>query len=115
MTLLFPLATDLLADLAQHGIELQPHCDAIRYRPRSAMTPDLLERLRAHKAEVLAMAIIQQVQDLGDADLAERLAEAWGERIAICVEDGKESQQKAEAIALKQLRTMMQEAKGCKR
>jgi hypothetical protein len=42
----------LLADLAEHGIEVQAHGDVIRFRPRVAMTPELLERLQAHKAEL---------------------------------------------------------------
>jgi tubulysin polyketide synthase-like protein len=58
MTPLCPSAARFLADLAQHGIEVQPHGDAIRYRPRSAMTPALLEQLQAHKVMILAMAII---------------------------------------------------------
>ena len=101
-------AAKLLADLHVLGIDLQLHGDAIRFRPRDAMPPALLERLKASKAELLAMAIIQQAIDLGHADLAEALAEAWGERIAICIEDGKVSQQLAETIALKQLRMMME-------
>jgi putative DNA primase/helicase len=77
--------------------------------PRPLMTPALLERLQASKIELLALSLIQQASDLGDADLAERLAEAWGERVAICVEDGKESQQMAEATAFRQLRMMMKD------
>jgi TubC N-terminal docking domain len=99
----------LLADLAEHGIDLQPLGDVIRYRPRNAMTPALLQRLRASKAELLAMSIIQKAHDLGDADLAELLAEGWHERIAIATEDGKASQQTAETVALHQLRMTIEE------
>jgi hypothetical protein len=47
-----PSAAELLADLAVHGIDVQALGDAIRYRPKSAMTPALLARLRTHKAEL---------------------------------------------------------------
>lgn len=48
-------ATQLLADLSWHGIELVAHGDRLRYRPRLAVTPDLAERLRTHKPELLAI------------------------------------------------------------
>ena len=101
-----PLVAHLLTDLHARGIEVQPIGATIRYRPLHAMTPDLIQRLRAHKVELLAVLVIQKARDLGNAPLAEALAEAWGERIAICIEDGKESQQTAESIALQQLRIM---------
>ena len=45
---------DLLAELQGRHIVLFPEGDRIRYRgPRGAMTPDLLERLRRSKAELL--------------------------------------------------------------
>ena len=37
---------ELLADLTRLGIEVVVHRDRLRYRPRSAVTPDLMERLR---------------------------------------------------------------------
>ena len=48
-------AADLLAELTELGIELVASGDRLRYRPRSAVTPDLVERLRIHKAELLAI------------------------------------------------------------
>ena len=101
-----PLVAQLLADLNARGIEVQPIGATIRFRPLLAMTPDLIQRLRAHKVELLAISVIQKARDLGNPHLAEALAEAWGERIAICIEDGKESQQIAESIALQQLEIM---------
>lgn len=47
--------TDLLADVARLGIKLEAHGDRLRYCPRSAVTPELIEHLTAHKAELLAM------------------------------------------------------------
>ncbi len=39
---------DLLADLQQRGVRLEAHGDRLRYRPRSALTPDLAGRLKEH-------------------------------------------------------------------
>jgi hypothetical protein len=47
--------TDLLCDLDRAGIQsLVPDGDRLRYRPRSAMTPELLARLKTHKTDLLA-------------------------------------------------------------
>lgn len=48
-------AADLLLDLGRLGIRLEADGERLRYFPRSALTPDLLERLKAHKAELLAV------------------------------------------------------------
>ena len=53
MIVMSPSVAELLADLDRHGINLQAHGDAIRYRPQSAMTPALLQRLQVQKAELL--------------------------------------------------------------
>jgi hypothetical protein len=87
MTPFSPSTTALLADLKRLGIDVKPHGDVIRYRPRQAMTPDLLQRLQTHTAELLGMLMIQQVYDLGDDDLALAMAEALQERLAICTAD----------------------------
>jgi hypothetical protein len=47
-------AADLLLDLGRLGIRLEAEGSRLRYYPRSALTPDLLQRLKAHKAEVVA-------------------------------------------------------------
>jgi hypothetical protein len=47
-------AAEILADLARRGIRLEADPERLRYYPRSALTPDLLERLKANKAELLA-------------------------------------------------------------
>jgi len=49
------IAADLIADLARRGITLQARGDRLRYSPRSAVTPDLADRMKAHKAELLAV------------------------------------------------------------
>ena len=48
-------AADLIADLAQLRIQLEAHGDRLRYSPRSVVTPDLADQMRAHKGELLAM------------------------------------------------------------
>jgi len=46
---------ELLLDLGRVGIRLEADGERLRYCPRSALTPDLLDRLKAHKAELLAL------------------------------------------------------------
>lgn len=58
-------AADLLLDLGRLGIRLEAGADRLRYFPRSALTPDLLDRLKAHKAELLAM--LRPAPDLAPA------------------------------------------------
>lgn len=48
-------AAALLNELTDRGIELQAHGDRLRYRPRSAVTSELAEQLRAHKPELLVI------------------------------------------------------------
>ncbi len=55
-----PSAAMLLVDLAEHGIDVQPLDGAIRFKPQSAMTAALMERLKAHKAELLQLLNTEQ-------------------------------------------------------
>jgi len=48
-------AAELITDLARLRIRIEAHGDRLRYSPRSAVTPDLAERMKAHKPELLAM------------------------------------------------------------
>ena len=48
-------AAELLLDLGRLGIRLEADGQRLRFHPRSALTPDLLERLKAHKADLLAL------------------------------------------------------------
>jgi hypothetical protein len=48
-------AADLLFELNRRGIRLEANSDRLRYHPQSALTPDLLALLKAHKAELLAI------------------------------------------------------------
>jgi hypothetical protein len=51
----------LMADLNRRGIRLKARGDRLRYSPKSAVPPDMMERLKAHKGELLAA--------LGDNDI----------------------------------------------
>ena len=44
-----------MADLARLGIRLEAHSDRLRYSPRSAVTPDLADRMKSHKTELMAI------------------------------------------------------------
>ena len=48
-------AAQLMTDLARLGIRIEAHGDRLRYSPRSAVTPDLADRMKAHKGELLAI------------------------------------------------------------
>src|SRR6266849_9081092 len=71
MTPLSPPLAALLADLAMCGIEVEPHGNTIRYRPQSAMTPTILERLRTHKTEL--RTVLEQSRSM--PELAVKTAE----------------------------------------
>ena len=43
----------LIADLAKLGIRLEANGDRLRFHPRSAVTPDLAQRMKAQKQELL--------------------------------------------------------------
>lgn len=47
-------AAELLAEFDRLGIRLEVDGHRLRYHPRSAATPDVLDRLRTHKAALLA-------------------------------------------------------------
>lgn len=49
------IAAQLMTDLARLGIRIEAHGDRLRCSPRSAVTPDLVGRLKAHKGELLAI------------------------------------------------------------
>lgn len=48
-------AAELLDDLTRLGIRFEADGERLRYYPRSALTPDLLDRLKASKADLLAL------------------------------------------------------------
>jgi TubC N-terminal docking domain len=50
-----PSAAELLVDLAENGMEVEALDDAVRYRPKAAMTLALLQRLKENKVELLRL------------------------------------------------------------
>ncbi|WP_146449869.1 TubC N-terminal docking domain-related protein [Bythopirellula polymerisocia] len=50
-----------MTDLSRLGIRIEAHGDRLRYSPRLAVTPDLAERMKAHKSELLE--ILQSVPE----------------------------------------------------
>jgi TubC N-terminal docking domain len=48
-----PSVMQLLADLADQGIGVEPTGSTIRFRPRHAMTPALIQQLRVNKTELM--------------------------------------------------------------
>ena len=55
-------AADLLTDLARRGIRLEAHGGRLRYSPRSAVTPELMEGMRNHKPELLTLVAYDRWQ-----------------------------------------------------
>jgi hypothetical protein len=45
----------LMADLSRLGIKIEANGGRLRYSPRSAVTQDIMARLKAHKDELLAI------------------------------------------------------------
>ncbi len=62
-------AIALMADLTDHGIRLEAQGDRLRFRPRQAMTPELVRQVKSHKAELLTI--------LATADMPETTREAF--------------------------------------
>ena len=61
----------LLLELSRRGIELRAVGDRLRYRPRSAVTPDLADRLAALRGDLLAvLAAADDAADRCAADVA---------------------------------------------
>ena len=58
-------ATRLMAKLDTLGIQLEAHGDRLRYWPRSAVTPDMVDQLKTYKVPLLA--ILQD--DVGARDV----------------------------------------------
>jgi len=53
--------TELMIDLRERGIQLEAHGDRLRYSPKAAMTPELAERVKAHKPTLLAILTADDV------------------------------------------------------
>jgi TubC N-terminal docking domain len=60
-------AKALFAELRERGVEIMAEGELLRYRPRSAVTPELLDRLRTHKPTLL-MLLAWEGRNLKEAD-----------------------------------------------
>jgi len=65
-------AAQLITDLARLGVRIEAHGDRLRYTPRSAVTPDLADRMKAQKGELLA--ILRCDSKASDIDLTNATA-----------------------------------------
>jgi hypothetical protein len=59
------MATKLLLDLRRRGLVLAPEGTGVRVSPKSALTPELRETLRTHKADLLtALSVESRVLEM---------------------------------------------------
>jgi len=82
---------DLLIALANRGVELVIKGDRLRFRPKEAITTELLELMRQHKAELLV--IVSQLP-------ATDWQTDFNERAAIMEHDGQLPREQAEFLAM---------------
>jgi hypothetical protein len=57
---------ELMTDLVRLGIRLETDGERLRYSPRSAVAAGLADRLRGHKAEIIA--ILRPIPDVAPVD-----------------------------------------------
>jgi hypothetical protein len=69
-------AQALLAELRAIGVEVVAHGDRLRFKPPSAVTPELRERLRKHKEALLALVRDTPALAAAKAELHARLQRA---------------------------------------
>ena len=48
-------ATEILSELERRGVRLEVVADRLRFRPKEAVTPELVEVLKQHKGEILTV------------------------------------------------------------
>lgn len=85
----------LLHRLGRDGVTVTVREGNLHVRPAEMLTPELLDTLREHKAEIVRAV---RMQALTGAEW-----ETWHERVAICMVDGNVSQAEAEVIAWQQM------------
>ncbi|NOT01034.1 MAG: hypothetical protein HOP29_10440 [Phycisphaerales bacterium] len=118
--------TELLQDLQRLGVTVRADRDLIRFAPKSAVGPDLLERMRRHKAELLAMLrgrarpsvgpipltasefTVTDKKYLAPTDLPQRWQEYFQERAAVREFEGNQSREHAEMAALAETMAAME-------
>jgi hypothetical protein len=60
------LVHEILEEVGRRGISLFPKGDRIRFYPKNALTPELLEELKEHKAEILVVLGEEPVRSAGE-------------------------------------------------
>ena len=58
-------ATEIIRDLQSRGVELRAEGDRLRFRPKEAVTPDLIKILKQHKAEIIAAVAGDKLSGFG--------------------------------------------------
>ena len=78
-------ATELLEDLNRLGIRLAVHGDRLRYSPRSAVTPELANRMKAHSdslAEQLSHGMLLATQSVAEPAVIQELESLYRDATA---------------------------------
>jgi len=65
-------ATEILSELARRGVHLEVAGDKLRWRPKEAVTPDLVETLKQRKAEIIAALTGGKTTGLGQCPGSEK-------------------------------------------
>jgi hypothetical protein len=60
------LVHEILEEVGRWGVSLFPKGDRIRFYPKNALTPELLEELKAHKAEILVVLSEEPVRSASE-------------------------------------------------
>ncbi len=60
------LVHEILEEVGRRGVSLFPKGDRIRFYPKNALTRELLEELKLHKAEILIMLGDEPVRSAGE-------------------------------------------------
>lgn len=60
------LVHEILEEVGRRGVSLFPKGDRIRFYPKNTLTPELLEELKKHKAEILVVLGDEPVRSAGE-------------------------------------------------
>ena len=60
------LVHEILEEVGRRGVSLFPKDDRLRFYLKNALTPELLEELKAHKAEILVVLGEEPVRSAGE-------------------------------------------------
>jgi hypothetical protein len=112
-------AGNLLATLHALGVEATPQNDQLVLRPKSKLTPEVIDALKTHKADVLTLLAAPRrrwrtqaealVRDVALPEQCDDLLEMFDEREAIAAIDGGLDDQAAGHLAYVTLTEALQE------